>query len=263
MTNSVTLELDYPVAALVLNRPQRRNALNRAMWQAIPGLLARAAAEAEVKLLIVRGATAAAFASGADISEFFAVHADSDTSRAYNREVHAAVDALYRFPKPTVAVVQGACVGGGTSLALACDVRFADESAVFGVPAARLGLVYTLEDTLRLARAVGSALARDMLYTARLLPAAEAHGMGLVQYLCASAELGPRVAEYTQSVCSLSQYTICAAKLALLAIEDGQVRDDAATLRRFDDAFVGPDFAEGTQAFLDKRVARFAWRRQS
>ncbi len=263
MSDHLTLELEYPVAALVLNRPQRRNALNRAMWQAIPGLLARAAEDPEVKLLLVRGATAAAFASGADISEFFAVHADRDTSRAYNREVQTAVDALYRFPKPTVAVVQGPCVGGGTSLALACDVRFADESAVFGVPPARLGLVYTLEDTLRLARAVGAARARDMIYTARLVPAAEAHGMGLVQYLCASAELASRVAGYTAAICSLSQYTICAAKQALLAIEGGQVRDDADTLQRFEDAFFGPDFTEGTQAFLDRRAARFAWRRRN
>lgn len=262
MEDDVTIGLDPPVARLQFNRPQRRNALTRAMWQVIPGLLDRAARNHEIKLLVVRGATAKAFASGADISEFFALHRERETSRAYNREVQAAVDALYRFPKPAIAMIQGACVGGGTSLALACDVRFADHSAVFGVPAAQLGLVYSLEDTLRLARAVGTARARDMIYSARMVHAAEAHHIGLVQYLYATAELDRRVAEYAAAVCAVSQYSTTAAKQAMLAIEAGQARDDETTLQRFDDAFFGSDFGEGTRAFLEKRPARFGWQRR-
>ena len=257
MADELTIELEHPIARLLFNRPGRRNALTRAMWQAIPGLLARAADDPQIKLLVVRGTTAKAFASGADISEFFTLHRDADTSRAYNRELHAAVDALYRFPKPTIALVQGACIGGGTSLALACDVRFADETAVFGVPAAQLGLVYTLEDTLRLVRAVGVSRARDMIYSARTVDSAEAQRIGLVQYLCGSSDVEKRVAEYSAAVCSLSQCSVTAGKLALLAIEAGQVRDDATTLKRFDDAFFGADFYEGTKAFLGKRAAQF------
>jgi enoyl-CoA hydratase/carnithine racemase len=259
-TPGIRLVIEPPLARLVFDRPGKRNALTRAMWQAIPKLLARAHANPEVRMLVVMGASAEAFASGADIAEFFGVHADAATSRAYNREVRAAVDALYRFSRPTVAAIRGACVGGGTSLALACDLRLADDTAVFGVPPARLGLVYSLEDTARLVRAVGSSRAREMIFTARSVRADEARRIGLVNEVLAPEALDARVADVLDQIGSLSSFSLIEAKRVLHAIEDGQCTDDDASLERFDAAFFEEDFREGVSAFTGKRAAAFRWR---
>ncbi|HEX5740663.1 MAG TPA: enoyl-CoA hydratase/isomerase family protein, partial [Pilimelia sp.] len=161
------------VATLTLDRPARRNALTTAMWGALPGVLGALAADPRVRALVVTGA-GATFSAGADIGDLRRQYADPVTAEAFHAANVAAEEALAGFPRPTVAAVAGACVGGGCQLAVACDVRFADRGAFFAVPPARLGVVYPASATVRLARLVGHARARYLLYSAATVDAARA-----------------------------------------------------------------------------------------
>src|SRR5215469_16505364 len=135
---------DGAVATITLNRPEKHNAITVAMWDALPGVLAPLAADTAVRCVVVRGAGEQAFASGADISEFERVRNGAASARAYSARVAVAELALADFPKPTIAMIHGFCVGGGLELALACDLRWASPSGRFGITAVRLGIVYGL-----------------------------------------------------------------------------------------------------------------------
>src|SRR3984957_13939103 len=178
----VRLEIGPPLARLMLNRPGRLNALNLAIWDAIPALLERAAVDPEVKVLMVSGADARAFAAGADIAEFEAIMAAGAADNYFCRMCRAT-RALAAFPKPTIAVIQGPCFGGACSVALCCDFRFADDTAKFGVTPARLGITYPSEDAKRLVDAVGVGTARDLLMTGRFVNPDEALAIGLIDRL--------------------------------------------------------------------------------
>src|SRR4051812_39859392 len=131
-----------PVATLAIDNPAKRNALDLAMWKAVPELLRSLEAEPEVRVIVIRGAGHAAFASGADIAEFETVRATADGARAYEAANEAAFAAVSACRRPVIAMIRGFCLGGGLGLAMACDMRIAANDAVFGIPAARLGLGY-------------------------------------------------------------------------------------------------------------------------
>ena len=251
------LEHADAIATLVLNRPEKRNAMSLAMWQALPALLDRIAADAAIKVLILRGATAEAFSAGADIAEFERVGASESAAREYNEAVEAALLRLAGIEKPTIAQIAGACVGGGCSLALACDLRFAAESSRLGITPARLGICYSLEDTKRLLDLVGPARAKDILFSAQLLNAGEALRIGLVDRVLPQDELAAAVRDYAGLLTQRSAYTIRSAKRIVRLIQAGTVRETDETRALRDGSFVGPDFREGYRAFLEKREPRF------
>ena len=186
--DAVRLELDPPFARLILNRPERHNALDRAMWSAIPSLLERVEQDQAVKILFVGGAGSSAFAAGADISEFSQIIEFGEASDFLDIMLRTT-RRLSGFSKPTIAVIQGGCYGGGCSLAMCCDLRFADPTARFGVTPGRLGITYPLEDTKRLIDAVGVGAARDLLMTGRFVDAREALKMGLIDRLWPAVQL--------------------------------------------------------------------------
>lgn len=255
-TAPITLERHGNAAHLVLNRPEKRNALNEVMWRAIPDLLAEAQADNTVRLLVVRGA-GGAFAAGADISEFEEVYATAERAADYSRAIAAALDGLASFPKPTLAMIEGACVGGGCGLALACDLRFAAEGARFGITPGKLGLVYTLNDTRRLVNAVGLPAAKDILFTGRLLDADEALRLGLINRLVPAETLVAEVEAYGTLIATASPRSARVTKQLMALIEAGQSEDDDATRALFLEAFASADFQEGYRAFLEKRAPRF------
>jgi enoyl-CoA hydratase/carnithine racemase len=248
------------VAELVLNRPAKRNALSTEMWRAIPKLTAEAADDPEVKVLILRGATAEAFCAGADIGQFDQVHASSETRQVYRSVVGAAYAALAGLTKPTIAMVRGVCFGGGCALALCCDLRYADPSARFCIPPARLGLAYSLKETKRLVDLVGPAKAKEMLMGAKVIEAEEALRIGLATRLFEAADLERETQAFAGQLCALSQFTIRAVKQIVAEIVNGAVEDTDLSRRLFESQFEGPDYIEGRRAFLEKRKPAFSYR---
>ncbi len=249
----IRLEKDGAIAELILNRPDKKNALNRTMWEGIPELMAEADKDRAIKVVVVHGGTAGAFAAGADISEFGA----NGGGAGYRDTVFAAMHSIGDFPKPVIAMISGPCIGGGCGIALACDFRFADETAKFGITPAKLGIAYGLYDTKRVIEAVGAANAKDILFTGRIFGAEEAQGMNLVDRLVPSGDLKQTTWDYAHLICANSQYSVRASKKTIQMILDGATDDTPETSAQFADAFLGEDFREGTKAFLEKRKPQF------
>ncbi|HEY3143309.1 MAG TPA: enoyl-CoA hydratase-related protein [Acidimicrobiales bacterium] len=244
---------DDPVATLWLNRPAKRNAITRAMWTALPGLLEELASAPEVRVLVVRG-VGGVFSAGADIAE---IRAAPDPG--YAAVNYAAEEALVSFPKPTVAVVEGACVGGGCSLAVACDLRIADSSARFGITPARLGIVYPANALERVTHLVGPAAAKWLLFTGDLVDTDWALRTGFVDAVHTADELDAAVSELCAGLAERSLLTQQATKEMVAAVlRDGAVGDDL-TQRWTKEAQTSPDGAEGMAAFLERRPPRFRW----
>jgi len=257
MTQPVHLTIDGAIAELVLNRPDKRNALDRATWAMIPELAGEVAANAEIKVLVVRGATPAAFSAGADIGEFEDVYASTETARAYHRLVRRAYDAIASLEKPTIAMIRGVCFGGGCALALCCDLRYADETARFCIPAARLGLAYSLGETKRLADLVGPSKAKEMLMGARVVEADEALRIGLATRVFPARELEGETIAFARRLGGLSQFSIRAVKAIVGEIVNGATEETESARRLFEAQSHSADYIEGRAAFLEKREPDF------
>ncbi|MFI8100447.1 enoyl-CoA hydratase/isomerase family protein [Streptomyces sp. NPDC086023] len=232
------------VATVVIAHPAKRNAMTAAMWARLPGLLDELAADSAVRALVLTGA-GETFCAGADISGL----RDDDTPQ---RLALAAEEALATFPKPTIAAIRGYCVGGGCQLAVACDLRFAEEGAAFGITPAKLGIVYPSGSTRRLADLVGPSTAKYLLFSGELVGTARALRTGLVDEVLPVGELAKRVGEFTRTLASRSQLTQAAAK----EFANGRTDRDAYWAEQ---ARGSDDTAEGVAAFLERRAPRFTW----
>ncbi|MBT2439354.1 enoyl-CoA hydratase/isomerase family protein [Streptomyces sp. ISL-36] len=233
------------VATVVISNPAKRNAMTVAMWRALPELLAGLAADRDVRALVVTG-EGATFCAGADISTL-REPGDEQQSLAVRAE-----EALAAFPKPTLAAVRGYCVGGGSQLAAACDLRFAEEGALFGVTPSKLGIVYPSSSTRRLASLVGPSAAKYLLFSGELIDTERALRTGLVDEVLPAGELDKRVREFTRVLVSRSQLTQAAAK----EFADGRTDRDAHWAEQ---ARGSGDTAEGVAAFLERRAPRFTY----
>lgn len=253
MEDAISLKSAAGIGRITIRRPERRNAMSRAMWRRLAEVLAQAKADAAIAVLLLAG-EGGHFCAGADISEFAATYADPATAEAANAEIAAAVAALAAFPRPTIAAISGACVGGGVSLALACDLRIADISARFAITPAKLGLIYSHADTQRLVRAVGAARAKELLFTGRMLGAEEAERIGLITTLAADAAAA--AAEAAAQLASASRPALRAIKRMVEDVAAG-VPEGPEHRALFAAAFRSEDFAEGRDAFLARRPPRF------
>lgn len=247
---------DGSTAWLVLNRPERRNALNAEMWAAIPPLMKSLDERDDVRAIVIRGAGTEAFAAGADISEFGAARNDAAAAQRYERLNGEAFAAIRGAAKPVVAMVQGFCIGGGLAIALACDLRVADPSAVFALPPARLGLAYPLDGLRDLVAAIGPSAAKEMIFTARRLTAEDALRIGLIDRVAqdVAAETAALAAEIAQG----APLTITHAKRALDYIAGRPGHEDEAEIAlRAARCFDSADYLEGRTAFAEKRKPVF------
>jgi enoyl-CoA hydratase/carnithine racemase len=253
---ALELRVDGRLATLTLNRPAARNALNLAMWRGLPNAVAAVAADASIRVLIVRGA-GGHFASGADISEFPEVFADRQTAGDYARLIEVATGALETLKIPVIALIEGYCIGAGLAIALACDIRIAAGNARLGAPPAKLGLIYSLGDTRRLVNAVGPSAAKAMLFSAALHPATEAVRLGLLDEVYPADALEAAVAAKAQGMAALSRWSIATTKAVVGLVLEGQSTDTDETRDLFVDGATGPDLAEGLAAFRERRPPVF------
>lgn len=233
------------VATVTITHPAKRNALTADMWRALPELLAGMAADPAVRALVLTGA-GDSFSAGADIGAL------REPGDAMQDLTVRAEEALAAFPKPTLAAVRGYCVGGGAQLAVACDLRFAQEGARFGVTPAKLGVVYRSSSTRRLVSLVGPSTAKYLLFSGELIETERALRVGLVDEVLAPGQLGKRVAEFTRVLAARSQLTQAAAKEYATGREDRDAYWD-------EQARGSGDRAEGVAAFLERRTPRFEW----
>ncbi|WP_024761488.1 enoyl-CoA hydratase/isomerase family protein [Streptomyces exfoliatus] len=233
------------VATVVIANPAKRNAMSAAMWRALPGVLDRLAADRAVRALVLTG-EGDTFCAGADISAL-REPGDEQQSLAVRAE-----EALAAFPKPTLAAVRGFCVGGGSQLAAACDLRFAEEGTRFGITPSKLGIVYPSSSTRRLTALVGPSTAKYLLFSGELMDTERALRTGFVDEVHPAGELDKRVAEFGQVLVSRSLLTQAAAK----EFADGRTDRDGHWVEQ---ARGSGDTAEGVAAFLERRAPRFTY----
>jgi enoyl-CoA hydratase len=249
---------DGAVGHIVFNNPARHNAVSLAMWQRMQKLLSEFAADASLRVLVVCGAGGKAFVSGADISKFESERASMDAVKVYNAASAAAYELLYNFPKPTIAKIQGYCIGGGMNLAVCCDLRICTEDAAFAIPAAKLGLGYGFVGVHRLAEIVGISRAMELFYTARQVRAAEALQIGFVNRVVPAGEIDAAVEETTRAIADNAPLTIATIKAVAREIGKPPADCDLAKLERMVEAcFASNDYIEGRRAFMEKRKPRF------
>ncbi|MDG9701320.1 enoyl-CoA hydratase/isomerase family protein [Streptomyces sp. DH37] len=238
------------VATLTIRNPAKRNAMTPEMWRRVPAELERLAADPAVRALVLTG-EGGTFCAGADIT---ALREGDEESRGL---AVAAEEALAAFPRPTLAAVRGHCVGGGCQLAVACDLRFAAEDALFGITPARLGIVYGASSTRRLVSLVGPATAKYLLFSGELIGAGRALRTGLVDEVHPADELDGRVAAFARLLVSRSQLTQAAAK-EFAGAADGPVRPERIAYWE-ERARESGERAEGVAAFLERRAPVFTW----
>lgn len=247
--------LDDGVARLGIRRPAKRNALATEHWAALERCLGEIHAS-NARLLVLEGVPGA-FSAGADIDELGALLGEPDAFVASNAQVQRTQLALQRSPLTSIAAIDGACVGGGLGLALACDLRIGTARSRFALSPAKLGLVYSPEDSRRLANTVGLARAREMLLTGRLLDAPTALHWGLLNRLVADDALDGVVATMVAELQQTSASARAGIKQVLAHLGGDDRVDHAAATAAFNDAFKSVDFAEGASAFLAKRPPQF------
>ena len=253
----VTHDVEDFVATVVLRNERRRNAMTLAMWSALADTLEALEPRADVRVLVLRGAGDRAFVSGADISEFETRRSGTDAVAFYDHEVSRAQTTLQRFSRPTVAAIGGICYGGGLGLALACDLRYAAPGSRFRMPAARLGLGYSLEGLRRMREVLGTPSAAELFFTADVLGAEEARRVGLVNGL--DDDVFAHAAAVAGRIASNAPLTLRAAKLAFRALGSDE-RDTRDVERAVAACFTSDDYVEGRRAFAEKRPPRFAGR---
>jgi enoyl-CoA hydratase/carnithine racemase len=236
------------VGLITLNRPEARNALNLEMVRALRTTLDDLAVTPELRVVIVRGAGEKAFAAGADIGDLHA-RGSRDAFASINAELFQAVET---FPLPTIAAIRGYALGGGLELALACDIRLASDDAKLGLPEVSLGIFPAAGGTRRLPRLVGDGLARELVFTGRILDAEEAVRIGLVNRVVLAASLQDEALKLAAEIARNGELALRIAKLALLATAQGR---DSDAFEKAGQAllFDSPEKDLRMRAFLDRK----------
>lgn len=252
---SLLLSTRDGVATVTLNRPDKHNAINLAMWEAFAPLMPRLAADPDIDVVVFRGPPGGPFSAGADISEFTTLRSTPDSAERYGLAVTAGERAIIACPTPTIALVEGFAIGGGSQVALACDLRVATPESRFGITPSKLGIVYALQSTARLVDVVGPAWASWVLMTGDLVDAGTALRIGLVHEVTAEAE--HRVEQLAATLASRARVSLRGAKALVAKAAAGQRAEDDEVRRHYHDSLHSPEYAEGVAAFLDKRAPDF------
>ena len=254
-------EKDGAVGWMTFNNPERHNALSLDMWQAIPRILDQFEADAEIRVIVLKGAGQKSFISGADISEFDKKRSSAEAVAQYDKIAHEASERLSHAAKPTIAMIRGYCIGGGLGIALSCDMRIASVGSRFAIPAAKLGLGYRVSSLQPLVALIGPAFAKEIIITARQFDCTEALAMGLINRAVDAEELQTYTADYCQRIAANAPLTMLAAKRTVDEIARAPSDLNRELCERLvEQCFSSADYVEGRRAFMEKRKPRFEGR---
>ncbi len=258
INDKILIERDGPIGHLIINNPAKRNAMSLDMWRAIPDAIEKLENDPQIHLIVVTGSGNTAFVSGADISEFDEVRGDTKSATFYDDMNAEAYRAIRNVKKPTLALIQGFCMGGGFGLAAACDLRLSNASGKFGIPAGKLGVGYPTDAIEDIVHLVGPANAKEIYLTAKVYDAEQTKQIGFLNDIFADDTFEQETDKYCQTIAKLAplsaQYHKAGINRAIGqrdSIDIHQLRSMAAT------CFDSKDYAEGRAAFMEKRKPIF------
>ena len=250
-TDDLIYERKGAVAWLTFNRPQARNAMTWAMYDGLVKVIEHVETNPDIRVLVLTGAGDKAFVAGTDISQF-KVFANPEDAIAYEQRMDTVIGRLEALPRPTIAAIQGYAVGGGASIALACDLRLATPGSRFGVPIARtLGNCLSLNNYARLVDLIGPSRTKELIFLAKMVEAPDAAQIGLVNELVEPEQLHQRAQEVAEQIAANAPLTIQVTKEAVrqVLLYRRPPKDEALILK----CYMSQDFKEGVNAFLEKR----------
>jgi enoyl-CoA hydratase/carnithine racemase len=257
-TDKMIARRDGAVGWMIFNNPERHNAVSLEMWQRAAEILGEFAQDGSIRVVVLAGAGSKAFVSGADISKFKDERQEAQAVAIYQAATDKAYETLRLVPVPTIAMIRGYCIGGGTAIAVSCDLRICSENSRFGVPAAKLGLGYGPKRAKPLVDLVGPAYAKEIYFTGRQLDAEEALRMGLVNRVVPDEALETTVADMAGVIAENAPLTVRSTKLTVNELmKDPAQRDLAACEAAVEACFKSNDYREGQAAFMEKRKPRF------
>ncbi len=258
MTDKMLSRKEGGVGYVIFNNPERHNAVSLEMWEKTCAILDDFRDDASIRVVVLTGAGGKAFVSGADISKFGNERATQEGIAKYNATTEQAFSGVHDFPKPTIAMIKGYCIGGGMALATCCDMRIATPGSKFGIPAAKLGLGYDSKGVRRLMNVVGPSFAKEIFFTARQFDAEEARMMGLVNRIAPDTELEGYVKSCAETIAGNAPLTISAVKMAVAELlKDENERDMGSVAAAVKHCFDSKDYIEGRTAFMEKRKPAF------
>ena len=260
-TDKMIAKKEGRVGYVIFNNPERHNAVSLEMWEATADILKDFAKDDAIRVAVLTGAGGKAFVSGADISRFGEERGTQKAIDHYNATTERAFQSVHEFPKPTIAMIRGFCMGGGLALAVNCDIRIASDNSRFALPAAKLGLGYGYSGLKRFIEAVGPAFTKEIFFTARQFDAAEARDMGLVNRVLPDGEVEAYVKNYAGTIAANAPLTINAIKFIVGETLKGESKRDLAACEALvKKCFASSDYEEGRKAFMEKRKPVFTGR---
>ena len=257
-TDKMLSRVEEGVGYITFNNPEKHNAVSIEMWDALEKILDEFRLSKDIRVIVLNGAGGKSFVSGADISKFDKERSSKEAVLSYNKRTQKVYELLETFPKPTIAMIDGYCIGGGLNLAVCCDIRICSEKSKFAMPAAKLSLGYPFSSIKRLFDVMGPGMAKHFMFTAEKISAGEALACGLVQKLVSEENIVTYVRDYALTISQNAPLTIKAMKqIGIEILKNPDERDLLLCEQLASACFDSEDYKEGRKAFMEKRKPNF------